>query len=112
VARTSSAVKLPQDPQGVLWYLDKETDDTLDRPEFERLQGDIFAGEVKTVVVWKLDRLSRSVRDGIGVLCDWCDRGIGVVSVTQQIDFNGTVGKLLAAAGTAARTLSRLLHRA
>jgi DNA invertase Pin-like site-specific DNA recombinase len=83
-------------PQEALWYLDKETGDTLDRPDFERLQADIFAGQIKTVVVWKLDRLSRSVRDGIGVLCDWCDRGIRVVSVTQQIDFNGTVGKLIA----------------
>jgi DNA invertase Pin-like site-specific DNA recombinase len=28
---------------------------------------------------------------------DWCDRGLRVVSVTQQIDFNGTTGKMLAA---------------
>jgi hypothetical protein len=31
------------------------------------------------------------------VLCDWCDKGLRVVSVTQQIDFNGTVGKMLGA---------------
>ena len=31
------------------------------------------------------------------MLCDWCDKGLRVVSVTQQIDFNGTVGKMLAA---------------
>jgi DNA invertase Pin-like site-specific DNA recombinase len=48
-------------------------------------------------VVYKLDRLSRSLRDGINVLSDWCDRGLRVVSVTQQIDFNGTLGKMLAA---------------
>ena len=30
-------------------------------------------------------------------LCDWCERGLRVVSVTQQIDCNGTVGKMLAA---------------
>jgi DNA invertase Pin-like site-specific DNA recombinase len=33
----------------------------------------------------------------LNVLCDWCDRGLRVVSTTQQIDFNGTVGKMLAA---------------
>jgi DNA invertase Pin-like site-specific DNA recombinase len=66
-------------------------------PEFEKLQRDIFHGEVDTVVVWKLDRLSRSLRDGLNVLGDWCDRGLRIVSVTQQIDFNGTLGKLLAA---------------
>jgi DNA invertase Pin-like site-specific DNA recombinase len=31
------------------------------------------------------------------VLADWCDRGLRVVSITQQIDFNGTLGKMLAA---------------
>lgn len=79
------------------WYVDKATGTNLARPQFERLQADIFNGEIGTVVVWKLDRLSRSLRDGLNVLADWCDRGIRVVSVTQQIDFNGTMGKMLAA---------------
>ena len=48
-------------------------------------------------MTYKLDRMSRSLRDGINVLSDWCDKGLRVVSVTQQIDFNGTVGKLMAA---------------
>ena len=48
-------------------------------------------------MVWKLDRLSRNLRDGINVLADWCDKGLRVVSVTQQIDFNGATGKMLAA---------------
>ena len=43
------------------YYVDKDTGDNLDRPEFIRLQADIFAGQVKTVIVWKLDRLSRSL---------------------------------------------------
>lgn len=80
----------------VQWFVDKETGDHLERKAFGKLQEAIFNGEVKTVVCWKLDRLSRSLRDGINVLCDWCDRGLRVVSVTQQIDFNGTVGKMIA----------------
>jgi len=80
----------------VRWFIDKESGDNLDRPQFEALQRAIFDGQVKTVVVWKLDRLSRSVRDGINTLCEWCDRGIRVVSVTQQIDFAGAAGKLIA----------------
>ena len=35
--------------------------------------------------------------DGIGILSDWCKKGIRVVAVTQQIDFNGTVGSMIAA---------------
>ncbi len=81
----------------VLWFIDKETGDDLDRPAFRELQAAIFSGEVSGVVVWKLDRLSRSIVDGLNVLADWCDRGIRVVSVTQQLDFNGTMGKMLAA---------------
>lgn len=36
------------------------------------------------------------LRDGITTLCEWCDRGLRVVSVTQQIDFNGTISKMIA----------------
>jgi len=85
------------DPANVRWYVDRKTGDDLDRPAFQQLQAAVFAGEVGTIVVYKLDRLSRSLREGINVLCEWCDRGLRVVSVTQQIDFNGTVGKMLAA---------------
>jgi len=81
----------------VEWYVDKESGDTLGRPGFKRLQADVFMGTVDTIVVWKLDRLSRSVQDGLAVLCSWCDKGLRIVSVTQQIDFNGTVGKIIAA---------------
>jgi DNA invertase Pin-like site-specific DNA recombinase len=85
-------------PTTVRWYLDKgKSGDNLKRPAFGDLQSAIFAGKIGTIVTYKLDRLSRSLRDGINVLCEWCDKGLRVVSVTQQIDFNGTVGKMLAA---------------
>ena len=98
-------------PSDVAWYVDKKTGDTLKRPAFEKLQAAIFAGEVRTVVVWRLDRLSRKLRQGIDVLCDWCDRGLRVVSVTQQLDFNGTLGKMLAAVllGIAKLTLGPMI---
>jgi DNA invertase Pin-like site-specific DNA recombinase len=79
------------------YYVDRETGDNLDRAEFIRLQADIFAGQVKTVIVWKLDRLSRSLRDGIDTLCDWLGKGVRLVSVTQQLDFAGPAGKMIAA---------------
>jgi predicted transcriptional regulator len=60
------------------------------------LQQAIFHGEVDTVVVWKLDRLSRKTQEGINLLADWCDRGVRVISVTQQIDLRGSVGRLIA----------------
>lgn len=79
------------------WFIDKASGATMDRPAFERLQAGIFTGEVQTVVVWRLDRLSRSLRDGVNILGDWCERGVRVVSVTQQLDLSGALGRTLAA---------------
>jgi DNA invertase Pin-like site-specific DNA recombinase len=47
-------------------------------------------------VVWKLDRISRCQHEGISLLADWCERGIRVVVVTQQIDLSGAVGRMVA----------------
>lgn len=86
----------------VTWFEDKKTGRSLSRPAFQELEAAIFRGEIKTVVVWKLDRLSRNLRDGINTLAKWCDTdrqygyGIRVVSVTQQLDFSGAAGKLIA----------------
>jgi DNA invertase Pin-like site-specific DNA recombinase len=78
-----------------IWYTDKASGTKTDRKEFNRLQEAVFAGKIKTIIIWKLDRLSRSIRDGITILDEWIRRGIRIVSVTQQLDFNGAVGKLI-----------------
>lgn len=82
------------DPLTVQWFEDTETGSTLHRSGFLALQEAIFAGTVKTAVVWKLDRIARSQREGINILSAWCESGIRVVSVTQQIDLSGPVGRL------------------
>ena len=80
----------------VQWFEDTETGTTLRRPAFERLQHAIVAVTIRTVIVWKLDRLSRRQRDGVNVLADWCERGVRVVVVTQQLDVHGAVGRMVA----------------
>ncbi len=85
------------DEDQIQWFIDKETGKTLHRTQFNKLQKAIFAGEIRTVIVWKLDRISRRLRDGINLLADWCDRGVRVVSITQAIDLNGAVGRMIAA---------------
>ncbi len=84
------------DARQVEWYADKESGKTLKRPEFDRLQSDIFHGKVKVVVLWKLDRLSRRLKDGVTTLADWSEKNIRVVVVTQQLDFSGAIGRLVA----------------
>ena len=83
--------------KNVEWFLDKKSGDDLRRPAFEKLQAEVFNGEVDTIVVYKLDRISRTLKDGVTTLADWCKAGIRVVSVTQQLDFNGATGQLVAA---------------
>ncbi|MCF6283595.1 MAG: recombinase family protein [Candidatus Hydrogenedentes bacterium] len=80
----------------VTWFEDKESAKSLERPALAAMQEAIFSGNVKTVVVWKLDRISRNLQDGINLLAGWCDRGVRVVSVTQQIDMSGAVGRMVA----------------
>jgi DNA invertase Pin-like site-specific DNA recombinase len=81
---------------GAQWYEDKESGTTTNRKAFNQLQKDIFSGTIKTVVVWKLDRISRKLRDGINIMAEWCDKGVRVISVTQNIDLNGAMGRMLA----------------
>ena len=59
--------------------------------------GKSSSGKVGTVIVWKLDRLSRRLRDGVNLLADWCERGLKIVVITQQIELNGAVGRMIAA---------------
>lgn len=82
--------------KGAQWFEDRESGTTLQREAFQRLQAAIFAGKITTVVVWKLDRLARSLKEGVNVLADWCQRGVRVIAITQQIDLSGPVGQLIA----------------
>lgn len=82
---------------GRVWYRDKMSGGTTDRPAFNRLQKAIFAGEVDTVVCWKLDRLSRSLKDGVSVLCSWLEKEVRIISITQQLDFNKATGQMVMA---------------
>jgi DNA invertase Pin-like site-specific DNA recombinase len=98
------------DNQGLtnlVWYRDKMTGSQIDRPAFNKLQRDIFAGKVSAVVCWKLDRLSRSLKDGINVLIGWLEKGIRVIATTQQLDFSGPAGQLVASVLFAVAAMER-----
>jgi DNA invertase Pin-like site-specific DNA recombinase len=80
----------------VQWFEDRDSATNLQREAFQKLQAAIFAGKVTTVVVWKLDRLARSLKEGVNVLAEWCKCGVRVIAITQQIDLSGPVGHLIA----------------
>ena len=81
----------------VKWYRDKISGKDLERPAMKRLQADVFAGKVSAIVVYRLDRLARNLRDGVNALADLCNRGVRVVSLSEQLDLSGAVGQVIAA---------------
>lgn len=74
-------------------FHEKITGKSKDRPElnlcFKTLRkGDVF-------VVWKLDRLARSLKDLVEILSDLENRGVGFRSLTESIDTTSPSGKLI-----------------
>jgi len=67
---------------------------TLDRPALQRLLADIAAGRVDTVVVYKIDRLTRSLADFAKIVEIFDARSASFVSVTQQLNTTTSMGRL------------------
>ena len=67
---------------------------TMDRPALHQLLADITAGRVDTVVVYKIDRLTRSLADFAKIVEILDARGASFVSVTQQFNTTTSMGRL------------------
>jgi site-specific DNA recombinase len=70
------------------------TGGNLDRPALERLLADIRAGAVDCVVVYKVDRLSRSLIDFARIIEIFEKHRVSFVSVTQQFNTTNSLGRL------------------
>jgi len=66
----------------------------LERPAFRRLLEDIESGRVDTVVVYKVDRLTRSLSDFAKIVEVFDRNGVSFVSVTQQFNTTTSMGRL------------------
>jgi len=66
----------------------------LDRPGFKELMKDIVAGEIDCVVVYKVDRLSRSLLDFAKAMEVFDANSVSFVSVTQQFNTTHSMGRL------------------
>src|SRR5467141_2268155 len=67
---------------------------TMDRPALQQLLGDLTAGRVDTVVVYKIDRLTRSLADFAKIVEILDTKGALFVSVTQQFNTTTSMGRL------------------
>ncbi|WP_417745740.1 recombinase family protein [Rosistilla oblonga] len=81
--------------------LDERYDDggfsggNLERPAMKRLMADIEAGRIDCVVVYKVDRLSRSLLDFSRVMETFEKHNVAFVSVTQQFNTASSMGRLI-----------------
>src|SRR5215203_5519360 len=67
---------------------------SLDRPAMQQLLADIRAGTIDVVVVYKVDRLTRSLMDFAKVVELFDAHGVSFVSVTQQFNTTNSMGRL------------------
>lgn len=87
-AMSSSKIRIYEDAG----YSGKNTN----RPALQQLLTDCRSGSVTAVVVWKLDRLSRSLRDTLTIIEDvFQPRNITLVSVTESIDTSTPSGRMM-----------------
>lgn len=67
---------------------------TLERPDLQKLLDDIRAGKVNIVVVYKIDRLTRSLMDFSKLVEIFDEYGVTFVSITQSFNTTTSMGRL------------------
>ena len=65
-----------------------------DRPALQRLLDDVGAGKIDVIVVYKVDRLTRSLADFAKLVELFDKHGVSFVSVTQQFNTTTSMGRL------------------
>ena len=76
-----------------LLFEEKASGGRWDRPELHRLLGQLRKGDV--LIVWKLDRLSRSLKDVLILMEKIAQAGAGFRSLTEAIDTNSPGGRMM-----------------
>jgi DNA invertase Pin-like site-specific DNA recombinase len=74
-------------------YREKASGGRWDRPELQRLLDQLRKGDV--LVVWKLDRLSRSLRDVLMIMERLAEARAGFRSLTEAIDTTTPAGRMM-----------------
>jgi len=75
-------------------YKDKFTGKEFSRPDFDRLLTDMRDGKFKVIVVYKLDRIGRSLKHLLNLFEEFKNRGVDFVSLTQNFDTSTPEGEL------------------
>ncbi len=79
-----------------IWHTDKFTGKTMERPGFDKLLSGIRDGSVKTLVVWRLDRLGRTASGLTALIQELTDRKVNLVSIRDGLDLSTPAGRMMA----------------
>jgi len=74
-------------------YQEKASGSKAERPELMRMLDQLRTGD--TVIIWKLDRLGRSLAHLIKLVSDLEDQGVGLLSLNDPIDTTTPQGRLV-----------------
>ncbi|MEP7353760.1 MAG: recombinase family protein [Acidobacteriota bacterium] len=72
-----------------------ESAKSLNRPGLQRLMAMVNAGKVQAIIIAKLDRLTRSVKDLCGLLELLEKRKVALISVAESLDTGSAAGRLV-----------------
>ncbi len=76
-------------------FTDTHTGSDLNRPQFQAMMQQVREGKFDAVLVWKIDRLSRSLKHLLSTFEIFEKHKASFVSVQENIDFKGPIGKLI-----------------
>ena len=67
----------------------------IDRPAFSKLLKAVETGEIKKIIVYRLDRISRSITDFANVIDRLEDHKVGFISTSEKFDTSTPVGRAM-----------------
>ncbi|WP_104989986.1 recombinase family protein [Deinococcus sp. NW-56] len=91
---TTAQLRALQDAGAERIFTEHASGGRWDRPELQRMMDQLRPGDV--VTVWKLDRLSRSLKDLLQILDHIEAQGAGFKSLTEHVDTTTPAGRMLA----------------
>jgi len=78
----------------IVWYKDKFTGKTMDRPGMRKLLDALGLGKLERIVVWRLDRLGRAAKGLCELFDELRERKVDLVSIKDGFSLNTPAGRL------------------
>ena len=83
------------DGRDVKWYRDSASGKSMDRTGWQRLERDVDAGKVSTIVTWRLDRLGRHAAGLVTLFEKLTKLRVNLVSIKDGVDLSTAAGRLV-----------------